>query len=76
MKKWMKGFSAIAIALLAVVAIAGTSLSVEAAAKKPKKITVVGGTSRTMPVGGTEWLSVKVKPAKASQKVTYKSSNT
>lgn len=74
MKGLMKKLSVVMIALAAVIAVAGTGISVEAA-KKPTKMTLKA-TSKTVDVKGKVTVSVKsVSPAKASKSVTWKSSN-
>lgn len=75
MRKAMKKIAAVMIALVAVIAIAGTSIPAEAAAKKPTKITLTA-TTKTIDVKGKTTVSVKsVKPANASKSVSFKSSN-
>lgn len=75
MKSFMKKTAAVMIALFAVVAVAGTSLPVQAAAKAPKSLSVKV-TTKTVDIKGKATISVKsVKPADASKAVTYKSSN-
>ena len=63
MKKAMKKIAATMIALAAIVAVAGTSIPVEAAAKAPKKI-YLKTTSTTVDIKGKTTVSVKsVKPS-------------
>ena len=55
--------------------VAATTLTADAAAVKPKSLTV-SATARTVDIGGQVTVKVKsVKPAKASKSVTWKSSN-
>ncbi|MEY8432200.1 hypothetical protein AALC75_17040, partial [Lachnospiraceae bacterium 48-42] len=54
----MKKLAAVVIALVAVIAVAGTSIPVEAAAKAPKKITLKT-TSKTVDIKGKATVSVK-----------------
>ncbi len=71
----MKKLAAVVIALVAVIAVAGTSIPVEAAAKAPKKITLKT-TSKTVDIKGKATVSVKsVSPKGASKAVKYTSSN-
>ncbi len=55
--------------------VAATTLTADAAAVKPKSLTV-SATAKTVDIGGQVTVKVKsVKPAKASKSVTWKSSN-
>lgn len=55
--------------------VAATTLTADAAAVKPKSLTV-SATARTVDIGGQVTVKVKsVKPAKADKSVTWKSSN-
>jgi thiosulfate/3-mercaptopyruvate sulfurtransferase len=79
MKKTEKMFRRLIMvfALLVFVATAAgvTSLDAQAAAKKPTKITLKA-TTKSIGINGKSTISVKsVTPAKASKKVTFKSSN-
>ena len=70
MKKFMKKAAAAMIAMLAVVAVFGTSVPTQAASKAPKV------TTKTVDIKGKSTISVKsVKPANASKAVIYKSSD-
>lgn len=61
--------------ILIIAAVAGTGLPVEAASKKPIKLSV-SVTTKTIDIKGKALVSVKaVKPKGASKSVTYKSSN-
>ena len=75
MKNFMKKAAAAMIAMLAVVAVFGTSVPAQAASKAPKSLSVKV-TTKTVDIKGKSTISVKsVKPANASKAVTYKSSN-
>ena len=75
MKNFMKKAAAAMIAMLAVVAVFGTSVPAQAASKTPKSLSVKV-TTKTVDIKGKSTISVKsVKPANASKAVTYKSSN-
>lgn len=75
MRGFIKKITVVAIALVAVIAVASTGISADAASKKPTKITLKA-TSKTVDIKGKVTVSVKsVKPAKASKSVTWKSSN-
>ena len=75
MKNFMKKATAAMIAMLAVVAVFGTSVPAQAASKAPKSLSVKV-TTKTVDIKGKSTISVKsVKPANASKAVTYKSSN-
>ncbi len=76
MKKWMRRFlAAVMIFIMAVSLVNVPGMEVQAAAKKPTKITLKS-TYSTVDINGTVKVSVKsVKPANASKAVTYKSSN-
>ena len=75
MKNFMKKAAAAMIAMLAVVAVFGTSVPAQAASKAPKSLSVKV-TTKTVDIKGKSAISVKsVKPANASKAVTYKSSN-
>lgn len=75
MKKAMRKIAATMIALAAVIAVAGTSIPAEAAAKAPKKIYLTT-TTKTVDIKGKTTVSVKsVKPTDASKSVSFKSSN-
>lgn len=75
MRGFIKKITVVAIALVAVIAVASTGISADAAAKKPTKITLKA-TSKTVDIKGKVTVSVKsVKPAKADKTVTWKSSN-
>lgn len=75
MKNFMKKAAAAMIAMLAVVAVFGTSVPAQAASKAPKSLSVKV-TTKTVDIKGKATISVKsVKPANASKAVTYKSSN-
>lgn len=70
-----KKLAAVMIAMLTVIAVAGTSIPVEAAAKAPKKITLKT-TSKTVDIKGKATISVKsVSPKGADKGVKYQSSN-
>lgn len=70
-----KKLAAAMIALATVIAVAGTSIPVEAAAKAPKKITLKT-TSKTVDIKGKATISVKsVLPKGADKGVKYQSSN-
>ena len=73
--KVSKRIAAIMIALVAVIAVAGTSIPVEAAAKAPKKMTLKT-TSKTIDIKGKATISVKsVSPKGASTAVKYATNN-
>ena len=75
MKNFMKKAAAAMIAMLAVVAVFGTSVPTQAASKAPKSLSVKV-TTKTVDIKGKSTISVKsVKPANASKAVIYKSSN-
>ena len=75
MKNFMKKAAAAMIAMLAVVAVFGTSVPAQAASKAPKSLSVKV-TTKTVDIKGKSTISVKsAKPANASKAVTYKSSN-
>ena len=75
MKNFMKKAAAAMIAMLAVVAVFGTSVPAQVASKAPKSLSVKV-TTKTVDIKGKSTISVKsVKPANASKAVTYKSSN-
>ena len=75
MKNFMKKAAVAMIAMLAVVAVFGTSVPAQAASKAPKSLSVKV-TTKTVDIKGKSTISVKsVKPANASKAVTYKSSN-
>lgn len=70
-----KKLAAVMIALVTVIAVAGTSIPVEAAAKAPKKITLKT-TAKTVDIKGKATISVKsVSPKGADKGVKYQSSN-
>lgn len=70
-----KKLAAAMITLATVIAVAGTSIPVEAAAKAPKKITLKT-TSKTVDIKGKATISVKsVSPKGADKGVKYQSSN-
>ncbi len=70
-----KKLAAVMIALATVIAVAGTSIPVEAAAKAPKKITLKT-TTKTVDIKGKATISVKsVSPKGADKGVKYQSSN-
>lgn len=74
-ENFMKKAAAAMIAMLAVVAVFGTSVPAQAASKAPKSLSVKV-TTKTVDIKGKSTISVKsVKPANASKAVTYKSSN-
>lgn len=75
MKKMIKKFAVVLFAAVLTLTAAGGSLTAEAAAKAPKKITLKV-TTKKIDIKGKAAITVKaVKPSNASKAVKYKSSN-